>query len=75
MPLVGSVVCTSCSPHNLGVRCIVHGGGLPDAMFPAVYNANLRIVKSPGYVVITYELIHDTRIIPLDDERPRSLAR
>jgi hypothetical protein len=54
----------------LGVRCIVHGGGLPDAMFPAVYNANLRIVQSPGFVVVTYELIHDTRIIPIDDERP-----
>jgi hypothetical protein len=39
-------------------------------MFPAVYNANLRIVQSPGYVVITYELIHDTRIIPLDGGRP-----
>jgi hypothetical protein len=35
-------------------------------MFPAVYNANLRIIQSPGYVVITYELIHDTRVIPID---------
>jgi hypothetical protein len=31
----------------------------------------LRIVQSPGYVVITYELIHDTRIVPIDDDRPR----
>jgi hypothetical protein len=35
-------------------------------MFPAVYNANMRIIQSPGLVAITYELIHDTRIIPLD---------
>jgi hypothetical protein len=35
-------------------------------MFPAVYNANMRIVQSPGSVAISYELIHDTRIIPLD---------
>jgi hypothetical protein len=35
-------------------------------MFPAVYNANMRFVQSPGYVAITYELIHDTRVIPLD---------
>ena len=34
-------------------------------MFPAVYNANLRIVQSPGFVAISYELIHDTRVIPI----------
>jgi hypothetical protein len=69
--LQGGEPCDTYKDYNLGVRCIVHGGGLPDAMFPAVYNANLRIVQSPGFVVITYELIHDTRIIPIDDERPR----
>jgi hypothetical protein len=58
--------CDSYVDYGLGVRCIVHGGGFPDAMFPAVYNANMRIVQSPGLVVISYELIHDTRIIPLD---------
>jgi hypothetical protein len=60
--------------YGLGVRCIVHGGGIPDAMFPAVYNANMRIVQSPGFVAITYELIHDTRIIPLDASSPRPEA-
>jgi hypothetical protein len=69
--LQGGEPCDSYLDYNLGVRCIVHGGGLPDAMFPAVYNANLRIVQSPGYVVISYELIHDTRIVPIDDGRPR----
>jgi hypothetical protein len=39
-------------------------------MFPAVYNANMRIVQSPGLVAITYELIHDTRVIPLDASAP-----
>jgi hypothetical protein len=39
-------------------------------MFPAVYNANMRILQIPGYVAITYELIHDTRIIPLNSDRP-----
>jgi hypothetical protein len=68
--LLGGEPCDSYKDYNLGVRCIVHGGGLPDAMFPAVYNANLRIVQSPKYVAITYELIHDTRIIPIDDARP-----
>lgn len=62
--------CDSYTDYGLGVRCIVHGGGFPDAMFPAVYNANFRIVQTPGYVAITYELIHDTRVIPLNDNRP-----
>ena len=63
--------CDSYEDYGLGVRCIVHGGGFPDAMFPAVYNANMRIVQGPGLVAITYELIHDTRIIPLDTATPR----
>src|SRR5215207_431909 len=57
--------CDSFEDYGLGVRCIVHGGGFPDAMFPAVYNANFRIVQAPGVVAITYELIHDTRVIPI----------
>jgi hypothetical protein len=65
--------CDSYVDYGLGVRCIVHGGGLPDAMIPAVYNANMRIIQSPGFVVISYELIHDTRVIPLDPS-PREPA-
>ena len=49
----------------------MHGGGFPDAMFPAVYNANFRIVQTPGMVAISYELIHDTRVIPIDSSPPR----
>jgi hypothetical protein len=64
--LLGGEPCDSYEEYGLGVRCIVHGGGFPDAMFPAVYNANMRIMQAPGYVVITYELIHDTRIIPIE---------
>ena len=62
--------CDSYEDYGLGVRCIVHGGGLPDAMFPAVYNANMRIIQTQGLVAITYELIHDTRIIPLNRTAP-----
>jgi hypothetical protein len=62
--------CDSYEDYGLGVRCIVHGGGFPDAMFPAVYNANMRIVQAPGLVAISYELIHDTRIIPIDTSTP-----
>jgi hypothetical protein len=69
--LLGGEPCDSYEDYGLGVRCIVHGGGFPDAMFPAVYNANFRITQSPGFVVITYELIHDTRIIPIDTSARR----
>jgi len=58
--------CDSYLDYNLHVRCIVQGEGIPDAMFPQVYNANLRFTQSPGFVAITYELIHETRVIPLD---------
>lgn len=69
--LLGGEPCDSYDEYGLGVRCIVHGGGLPDAMIPAVYNANLRIIQNQDFVVITYELIHDTRIIPLKaSQRP-----
>jgi hypothetical protein len=51
-------------PEEMGLyqRCITRG--VPSAMFPAVYNANTRIVQSQGFVAITYEMIHETRIIP-----------
>jgi hypothetical protein len=45
-------------------RCITRG--VPGAMFPAVYNATTRIVQSPDAVAITYEMIHETRVIPLE---------
>ncbi len=64
--LLGGEPCDSYEDYGLGVRCIVHGGGFPDAMIPAVYNANMRIMQSPGFVAITYELIHDTRVIPIE---------
>jgi hypothetical protein len=72
--LLGGEPCDSYDEYGLGVRCIVHGGGLPDAMIPAVYNANLRIIQNQDFVVITYELIHDTRIIPLKTSQRRPLS-
>ena len=53
-------------PEDLSLweRCISRG--LPGAIFPTVYNANTRIVQGPGFVAITYEMIHDTRVIPVD---------
>jgi hypothetical protein len=50
-------------------RCITRG--IPGSMFPAGYNNAYQIIQTPGYVTIHYEMIHDARIIPLDN-RPRS---
>jgi hypothetical protein len=45
-------------------RCITRG--LLGSVLPVIYGNGLRITQSPGYVSISYEMIHDTRLIPLD---------
>ncbi len=55
----------SAADFSLYDRCITRG--LPGAIFPAIYNANTRIVQAPDAVAITYEMIHETRVVPLDD--------
>ena len=53
-------------------RCITRG--LPGSMMPAIYGNAYDITQAPGLVAIRYEMIHETRIIPLDN-RPRSGQR
>ena len=50
--------------RSLWDRCITVG--LPAVMFPTGYNNNVSIVQAPGIVTITHEMMHDTRVIPLD---------
>jgi hypothetical protein len=45
-------------------RCITYG--FPSAILPTLYNNNIRILQGAGYVAITHEMIHETRVIPLD---------
>jgi hypothetical protein len=45
-------------------RCITRG--ILGGVFPVVYGNGLRIVQNPNSVAISYEMIHDTRIIPVD---------
>ena len=33
---------------------------------PTLYNNNIRIVQAPGYVAIVHEMVHETRVVPLD---------
>ena len=51
--------------RGLSERCIVWPTGGPP-MMPSFYNNNYQIVQGPGYVTILVEMIHDTRVIPLD---------
>ena len=37
-------------------------------MLPILYNNHYQIVQSPGYVMILVEMVHDARIIRIDDE-------
>jgi hypothetical protein len=54
-------------PEDIGLpeRCLVFATAGPP-MLPYDYNNNYRILQIPGYVVISIEMIHDVRIIPLD---------
>jgi hypothetical protein len=45
-------------------RCITRG--VLGSVLPVIYGNGNQILQSPGYVSITYEMVHDTRIIPLD---------
>jgi len=50
---------------TLYVRCITRG--VPGSMMPAIYGNSYQIVQSPGFVAIRYEMVHETRLIPLDN--------
>ncbi len=56
------------SDFNALDRCITRG--LPASMVPFPYNNGLEIYQSPGYVVLRHEMIHETRVIPVDGRPP-----
>jgi hypothetical protein len=45
-------------------RCLTRG--VLGSTLPVIYGNGMRIVQNPGNVAISYEMIHDTRLIPLD---------
>jgi hypothetical protein len=49
-------------------RCITRG--LPVSMEPRNYNNGIRIMQSPGYVVILLEMAHEARVIPTNGTPP-----
>lgn len=45
-------------------RCITRG--FPNSMLPAIYGDSYQIIQGPGVVAIRYEMVHETKVIPLD---------
>ena len=56
----------SAEANQLDDRCIIMRGVGPP-MMPSGYNANYHVVQAADHVMILSEMIHDARIIPLDD--------
>ena len=53
-------------PEDLSLfdRCITRGH--PGSMVPFIHGNSYQIVQTPGFVAIRYEIMHETRVIPLD---------
>jgi len=54
--------------RSLYDRCITRG--IVGSMLPVIYGNSFQFVQTPGYVAIRYEMIHETRVVPLT-ARPR----
>ena len=54
--------------RSLYDRCITRG--IVGSMLPVIYGNSFQFVQGPGYVAIRYEMIHETRVVPLTP-RPR----
>jgi hypothetical protein len=57
-------VVNSWEDFDIYSRCITRG--MLSSMLPTLYNFGNQIVQAPGYVVIRSEMIHESRVIPLD---------
>ena len=62
----------SYTDFSLYERCITRG--LAGSILPGGYNNGNQIFQSPGYVTIVNEMIHESRIVPLDGRPPLSPA-
>ena len=47
------------------IRCITRG--IAGSVIPVIYGNGTEIVQGPGYVAILQEMVHEARIIPLDN--------
>jgi hypothetical protein len=49
---------------GMPMRCIIRTDRPP--YLPIIYNNTFQVFQSPGYVVISVEMIHSARVIPVD---------
>jgi hypothetical protein len=63
-PLDGRPIFDNMNDFDTWDRCITRG--LPVSMLTRNYNVGLRVMQSPGYVIILMEMAHEARIIPTD---------
>jgi hypothetical protein len=64
----GQTVFDSIEDFSAWDRCITRG--MPVSMEPRNYNNGIRIMQSPGYVVILLEMAHEARVIPTNGMPP-----
>jgi hypothetical protein len=64
----GQTVFDSVEDFSSWDHCITRG--MPVSMEPRNYNNGIRIMQSPGYVIILLEMAHEARIIPVNGTPP-----
>ena len=62
---VGGIGTDGPEDRGLAERCLI-GFNTGPPIVPGGYNQNLQLFQAPGYVAILNEMVHDTRIVPLD---------
>jgi len=60
--------------RGLGERCLLNGNFGSPVMRPSIYNSHVTFNQSPGYISITTEMAHDTRIIKITDQHNPAAA-
>jgi hypothetical protein len=61
----GHPIANSWEDRPLQERCLM-GSNAGPPMLPAAYNNNVQLFQNRDYVVLLTEMVHDTRIVPLD---------
>jgi hypothetical protein len=67
----------SYTDRSLPDRCITYPGPAVANMAPKIYGDSYQILQTKDYVAIRYEMIHETRIIPIEGRasaRPHNSA-
>jgi hypothetical protein len=59
--------------RGLGERCMI-GFNAGPPMMPSAYNNNFQLFQTADYVVIHTEMVHESRIVPLDNRPPLNPA-